>query len=74
VGNLTGLDGFRIDGAASGDTSGSAVSAAGDINGDGIDDLAIGAPLADPGAVSSAGSVYVLYGRNTIPVFENGFE
>ena len=74
VGNLTGRDGFRIDGAASGDTSGSAVSAAGDINGDGIDDLAIGAPLADPGAVSSAGSVYVLYGRNTIPVFENGFE
>ena len=39
--------------------------AAGDFDGDGRDDLAIGAPFDDIGASSDAGSVSVLYGSNS---------
>jgi hypothetical protein len=60
--SLDGNNGFRIDGALDQDHSGFAVSAAGDINGDGIDDLIIGAPLADPDGNNSAGSSYVVFG------------
>jgi hypothetical protein len=35
-----------IEGAAANDQSGHSVSGAGDVNGDGIDDLIIGAPVA----------------------------
>jgi hypothetical protein len=61
---LDGSSGFRLDGVAADDRSGFAVSAAGDINGDGIDDLIIGAPTAGPNGVSNAGSSYVVYGRS----------
>jgi hypothetical protein len=55
--------GTRIDGAATGDRAGQAVAAIGDVNGDGYDDYAIGAPRAttDP-ARPRAGAVYVVYG------------
>jgi hypothetical protein len=36
--------------------------AAGDLNGDGKDDLAVGAPRDNPGGVNNAGSVAVLFG------------
>ncbi len=42
--NLNGANGFKLDGENNGDYSGSSVSTAGDINGDGIADLVIGAP------------------------------
>jgi hypothetical protein len=37
--------------------------AAGDLNGDGIDDLAIGVPYEDIGSIEDAGGVNVIYGR-----------
>eukprot|EP01032_Pedospumella_encystans_P019233 gene19233-biopygen15659 len=59
--------GFRIIGAEANDYSGSSVSSAGDINGDGIDDIIVGALFADPPALSlysDAGITYIIYGRD----------
>ncbi|MDQ3775095.1 MAG: integrin alpha, partial [Pseudomonadota bacterium] len=58
---LDGTNGFKLSGAAAGDFSGAAVSTAGDVNGDGIDDLLIGAYRADPNGVTS-GASYVVFG------------
>ena len=41
--SLNGADGFKLDSEIAGDYSGWSVSAAGDINGDGVADLLIGA-------------------------------
>ena len=60
---LDGTNGFRIDGQA-GDYAGRSVVGAGDVNGDGIDDLLIGAYRAEPNGAYS-GAAYVLFGRNT---------
>ncbi len=68
LGTLNGANGFRLDGVVAQDASGRAVAAAGDINGDGRDDLIIGAAFADPNGISAAGSSYVLFGR-TSPAF-----
>ncbi len=62
--SLNGTNGFRIQGAAAGEYSGFAASAAGDINHDGIDDLLIGA-LSSDAAGANAGAAYVVYGKNT---------
>ncbi|MBP6366119.1 MAG: FG-GAP repeat protein [Nitrosomonas sp.] len=59
--SLDGSNGFRLDGAA-GDSSGYSVSTAGDVNGDGFDDLIVGAPRADPNGLNS-GSSYVVFGK-----------
>jgi Ca2+-binding RTX toxin-like protein len=63
---LTPDQGFVVYGADEGDTSGASVSAAGDVNGDGFDDLIIGAPLADAAgnAKTDAGESYVIFGTN----------
>ncbi len=45
------------------DRTGEYVSAAGDVNGDGLQDLLIAAPMADPGGRAEAGRVFVLFGR-----------
>ena len=60
---LDGSNGFRLDGEA-GDFSGSSVSTAGDVNGDGFDDLFVGAPRAEPNGAAS-GSSYVVFGKAT---------
>ena len=53
-----------IQGAAACDFSGFSVSGAGDVNGDGIDDLIIGAPVPTRTAVTDAGASYVVFGRD----------
>ncbi len=56
---------FRIDGAAARDDLGYSVAGAGDVNGDGIADVAIGAVGAANNARASSGSAYVIYGERT---------
>ncbi|MGZ0173589.1 MAG: S8 family serine peptidase, partial [Planctomycetales bacterium] len=63
--NLDGTNGFRLDGIDSYDFSGVSVSSAGDLNGDGFDDLIIGAHSADPGGNNSAGESYVVFGKSS---------
>ena len=60
-----GNGGFVIHGQDAGDSSGYSVASAGDINGDGFDDLVIGTPLGDgPGNTrSAAGDSYVVFGH-----------
>lgn len=55
--------GFKILGEATSDNSGLCVSGAGDVNGDGYDDVIIGAPYADPNGKSNAGVSYVIFGK-----------
>ncbi len=62
-----GSGGFAILGAANGNATGVSVSAAGDVNGDGYDDLIIGADLANPGGRTDAGESYLLFGSSTRP-------
>ncbi|ALK89388.1 Ig-like domain-containing protein [Limnohabitans sp. 63ED37-2] len=66
-----GSGGFVINGASADDqlggiafNDGSAVSYGGDINGDGFDDLLVGAPSAEPssGSITNVGRTYVIYG------------
>lgn len=50
-------------GFINGDHSGHSVSSAGDVNGDGLADLLIGAPYAASHGAFSAGESYLIYGR-----------
>lgn len=67
-------DGFTINheyfkqanGTFSVETSGSNARTTGDLNGDGIDDLAIGVPGATPDGIKNAGKVYVLWGERRL--------
>src|SRR4028118_784786 len=63
--DLNGSNGFAINGIAASDSSGSSVSSAGDVNGDGFDDLIIGADAADPNGIDIAGQSYVVFGSNS---------
>lgn len=59
-----GARGFRVDGASPGDLAGSAVANGGDVNGDGLGDLVVGAPAKEGalGALPLQGHVYVVFG------------
>jgi hypothetical protein len=60
-GFMDGDRGFALNGVAAGDHSGSSVSTVGDLNGDGMDDIVIGAPNASSNGADS-GAIYVLFG------------
>ena len=62
---LDGSDGFRIEGTNTYDWSGDSVSSAGDFNGDGFDDVIIGAHGAESNGVSNSGSTYIVFGKET---------
>lgn len=59
---LDGSNGFVIPGIADGDFLGASVSGAGDVNGDGFDDIVVGAP-GGGGTFSDIGHSYVVFGR-----------
>ena len=64
---LNGTNGFTLstpDGADNGQF-GTEVSSAGDVNGDGIDDLLIVDRALDIGSQDAAGNAYIVFGRNT---------
>jgi len=60
--SLDGSNGFRLDGAAERDSAGYSISNAGDINGDGFDDVIVGARDANPNG-ENFGSSYVVFGK-----------
>jgi methionine-rich copper-binding protein CopC len=59
VSTLTGVNGFQLPGLGVNDHTGTSVDGAGDLNGDGFDDIVIGAP----GANRDAGVSYVVFGK-----------
>ncbi|MBS0351114.1 MAG: FG-GAP repeat protein, partial [Proteobacteria bacterium] len=72
--SLNGVNGFKLDGENINDLSGRAVSGAGDLNGDGVSDLVIGAHSYPNGV--ARGRSYVIFGdippvlvNNTLPVY-----
>jgi len=57
---------FTILGKGAGDVLGAAVAAAGDVNGDGIDDILIGALLNDEGGTDDEGAAYLFFGATDL--------
>lgn len=55
--------GFTVTGAEAGDAFGHAVAGGGDVNGDGFDDLVVGAYEASPPSREQAGRAYVVFGH-----------
>ena len=66
LGFVDGTDGFRVVGFRGEDRTGYSVSPAGDLNGDGMDDLIIGSPFADPGGRRYAGASSVVFGGPSV--------
>lgn len=58
---LSAAQGFIIQGDTAGDLLGRSVSSAGDVNGDGFQDVLVGAPYGDDGG-NQAGEAYVVFG------------
>ena len=64
VNTIPGDRGIRISGTDQG--FGSSVAGIGDVNGDGLIDMAIGAPGADRTGANDVGAVYVIFGRSSV--------
>lgn len=62
-----GSGGFAIEGENLGDNAGIAVGGAGDVDGDGLDDILVGAHGVDAGGRVDAGRAYVVFGVRTDP-------
>jgi hypothetical protein len=62
LGALNGTNGFALRGVSASDFSGGSARGAGDVNGDGYDDIVIGAGGADPHG-SGSGAAYVVLGH-----------
>jgi hypothetical protein len=62
--------GYMIAGATSNEVAGASVAGVGDLNGDGRDDLVVGAPAAHYHARYNAGAAYVVYGRSSDSPFD----
>ncbi len=60
---LDSTNGIILAGAQTNDSSGRAVSGAGDVNGDGLADFLVGAPYADPDGRTDAGGACLVFGR-----------
>ncbi len=65
-----GSGGFVINGQAADDRSGYSAASAGDLNGDGLADLLVGAYTSDPAAGSNAGRTYVIFGKTSSSAVE----
>ncbi len=66
---LSGTSGFILNGAANYDVAGTSVNITGDINGDGFEDIVVGAPTKSSGSVvpgATNGQAYVMFGRSNI--------
>jgi hypothetical protein len=60
-----GRGGFALDGEGTAHNSGGSVDVAGDVNGDGLADVVIGAPWAPAGGLGTAGQAYVVFGKTS---------
>ncbi|NBC33062.1 MAG: tandem-95 repeat protein [Alphaproteobacteria bacterium] len=70
--SLDGINGFILTGIHKHDAAGWSVNGGGDVNGDGIDDLIIGAKYADPNGNNLSGQAYVVFGsKNSFPASLN---
>ncbi|MGE3847895.1 MAG: hypothetical protein AB7I01_13535 [Gammaproteobacteria bacterium] len=68
--NLNGGNGFRVSGLEDADRLGFSLGAAGDFNGDGLDDIVIGATRTQSNPVNP-GRAYVIFGREFTGSFED---
>lgn len=64
VTTVNGQNGFQINGALPYDQIGGFINGVGDVNGDGIEDMLIGAPYAS--FFGSAGACYIIFGKKNL--------